>query len=316
MENKDVVVFVLSYNKLGYLEKLIAWLEKAGFRKIFIVDNASTYSPLVEYLQASSHTVYRLEKNYGHLAVWECGLFDDMLRVHPYIVTDPDILPIEECPGEVTHHFWRILSDHPEVTKVGFSLKIDDIPDTYSLKKNVIEWEKQFWKKSIGDGLYDASIDTTFALYRPGIYPNDKRWWRSIRTGFPFIARHLPWYENSLLPKSEEDVYYEKHLKEKSSFWSVTDGNLLKEYNTKFIGELSGLYAMRRWKILSFVYRVIFLLTWKKRFLEKAKTKRFLLESIDVTDVAEAQKRNVDIASVVFSIQNSGGWKFLERIGL
>lgn len=316
MENRDVDVFVISYNKLRYLKKLIAWLESAEFEKIHVVDNASTYPPLVSYLQTSSHVVHRLEKNFGHLAVWECGLFENILRSRPYIVTDADVLPIEECPKEVVRYFWHILRDYPRMTKVGFALKIDDIPDTYIFKKNVVEWENRFWKKPMGRGVYEASIDTTFALYRPGIYPIEKQWWKSIRTGFPYMARHLPWYEDSSLPKNEEDKYYERHLKKKSSFWSVTDPELLEQYNKDLVRELLNLYAMRRWKILSFLYRMMFFVTRKERFLRKSKKKDSLFESVDGMSAEQIQQRNIDILSTISSTRKLRGWKTLERIGV
>ena len=58
---------------------------------------------------------------------------------------------------------------HFNICKVGFALRIDDLPQHYPLKEKVIKWEKQFWTKKVNktDNIYYAEIDTTFALYKP-----------------------------------------------------------------------------------------------------------------------------------------------------
>ena len=311
MENKDVNVFIISFNRLKYLVQLVAWLEKAGFEKIHIVDNNSTYPPLLDYLRNSQHTVHRLDKNYGHLAVWECGKFKDIIDNEYFIVTDFDILPVEECPLGVTEYFKNILDKHPKFTKAGFSLKIDDLPDFYNYKKNVIEWESQFWKNKLADGLFEASIDTTFALYRPGIYPTQKKWWRSIRTDFPYIARHLPWYENSSVV-DEEGIYYQKNIKNKSSFWSVTDIDLLKKYNEEIWHELDAIYASPRWKFLQIIYKTLNFVFHKDQFGRKIGKKQ-KISMTDITNIKVIQKYNKELTQELGTIQASEGWQFFER---
>jgi len=312
MSNKDIEVFVISYNRLTYLKKLIGWLENAGFEKINIVDNNSTYPPLLEYLKKTEHRVHRFGKNYGHMAVWACGRFTDIIDNEYYIVTDNDILPIEECPQNVADHFKGILDRYKKFTKVGFSLKIDDIPDSYGFKENVLEWEYQFWEKKIADGLFDASIDTTFAMYRPGIYPNQKKWWKSIRTDFPYMARHLPWYEKS----SEidgEDLYYQKNIKNKSSFWSVMDIDLLKKYNEEIWTELNGVYSSFRWKLLQLAYKSLNLIFHKEQFRRKI-GKKEKISIKDILDVKIVQKINKEMTHELGTIYASGGWRFFEKL--
>lgn len=226
----NIPLFVIAYNRVAYLERLITWLEVAGYKNIHIVDNASVYPPLLDYLRKSTHHVHRMDRNYGHRVVWDCGQFDAILQNEFYAVTDCDVLPVEDCPAHAVGHFYQVLQQYPNHTKVGFSLKIDDLPDCYSFKQNVIKWENQFWNKTIVDGLFEAQIDTTFALYRPGIYPKDSRWWNAIRTDHPFTARHLPWYQDSS-SLSEEERFYQSQLPPKSTHWSVSDPVLLQEQN-------------------------------------------------------------------------------------
>jgi hypothetical protein len=110
------------------------------------------------------------------------------------------------------------LKKHPSIEKIGMGLKIDDLPEHYHNKRKVIEWERQFWKKIVERGVYDASVDTTFALYRP--YTNGAKWVApAYRTGEPYVAHHMPWYENSSDP-GEENLYYAEHARVGASHWT------------------------------------------------------------------------------------------------
>lgn len=236
-------IFLIAFNRLEPLLHLVPWLERAGYVNIHIIDNASTYPPLLAYLDASAHHVHRMDKNYGHLVLWDSGRFNDIINHRNYVLTDCDILPDDDCPADVVRRLAEILARYPNFTKTGLSLRIDDLPDHYSLKAKVLEWEAPFWENPLEDGaLYEAAVDTTFAYYRPGIAPKDPRWWRSLRTAAPLTARHLPWYVDTSQP-SEEDMYYQTHLKEMSSQWSTTDPVLLKEQNIKLQAEV---HALRR----------------------------------------------------------------------
>lgn len=208
---KDFPVFIISFNRLDYLCKLINWLEKNNYRNIIIVDNASTYPPLVNYLASCPHKVERIPENLGHMVVWKCGKFNDILNTSYYYVTDPDVVPTDDCPNDSAQVFFDLLQQHPYVTKVGFSLKIDDIPEHYALKNTVIAWETRFFEKIAlqyhGVDIYNAEIDTTFALYRPGQQLENNNFYSAMRTGSPYTARHLPWYKN-LDILSDEDKFY------------------------------------------------------------------------------------------------------------
>lgn len=236
-------IFLIAFNRLEALLQVIAWLERSGYSNIHIIDNASTYPPLLAYLETSPHHVHRMPKNYGHLVLWDSGRFDDIIQHQNFVLSDCDILPDNDCPADVVEQLAKVLDRYINFTKVGLSLRIDDLPDHYSLKAKVLEWEAPFWEHPLEGGtLYEAALDTTFAYYRPGISPKDQRWWRSIRTAAPLTARHLPWYANTS-QLSQEDIYYQTHLKEMSSQWSTTDPVLLKEQNIKLQAEV---HALRR----------------------------------------------------------------------
>ena len=154
-------------------------------RGVYILDNDSSYPPLLEYYQRMRKDiqVIPLGANIGHTALWSMKLPQRLKVNGPFVYTDPDIVPIAECPPHVLDFFLEVLRAFPTKTKVGFGLRIDDLPEHYKFKRKVIAWESQFWGKKITPKLYDAAIDTTFALYRP----NSGYDLSGIRSGFPYL---------------------------------------------------------------------------------------------------------------------------------
>ncbi len=71
-----------------------------------------------------------------------------------YVYTDPDVLPTEDTPKDFMQYFMDILNRYPEIDKVGFGLKMDDIPDHYPKKDKVIKWEKSLFTDEIEPGLF------------------------------------------------------------------------------------------------------------------------------------------------------------------
>lgn len=209
MDYKHIPIFIISYNRLSDLRLLIERLNRDGYKNIIVVDNASDDKNLLMYLKSLDCRVELLDKNYGHKVVWKSGLFDDIINNSYYVVTDPDILPTEECPSDYIKFFKQVLDCYPEVTKVGFSLKISDLPIENPFRMDVIRWESFFFDKviSMKPLLYKADIDTTFALYRPGKIVD---FFSSIRTGKPYEARHLPWYWSKDNYSDEIEEYLKK----------------------------------------------------------------------------------------------------------
>jgi len=200
-------VFILVRDRVTPLRALVGWLEERGFEELYLLDNDSAYPALLEYLDASPHTVIRLGRNVGKHALWFDRRYRRLIARRPFVLTDPDVVPAAECPPDVLERFSSLLGRYVDVTKVGFGLRIDDLPDSYRFKREVLAWEGQFWSERllVEPGVYRAPIDTTFALYR--------RWASApppidaLRTGSPYVARHTTWYVDSSAP-GEEDAYY------------------------------------------------------------------------------------------------------------
>jgi hypothetical protein len=202
-------VFINARDRLTTLAELVTWLERAGVQEIYMLDNDSAYEPLLEYYEQTPHTVIRLGTNVGKFALWATPGVFERTGGRRFVYTDPDVVPSPECPLDALDHFDELLSRYPRVNKVGFGLRIDDLPDHYRHKETVVGWEQVMWEWPVERGVYYAPIDTTFALYREG----GGRAREALRTGFPYIARHESWYLDfdNLTP---EEAFYQSRAVE------------------------------------------------------------------------------------------------------
>ena len=224
--NAPIPLFIISYNQYTYLKSMIEQLSKYPGMTLYVIDNKSTYPPLIEYLkqletEGNVKVLYQPE-NYGH-SVYER---DEIIALggDKYVVTDPDLLLNSNLPMNFIELLSNI-SDKYKASKVGFALEIKsninlskkvkvkdtdaDIVGSYLWKgregMTIPEWEAQFWKEKIDDPdyeLYRADIDTTFALINKLYYNKGSRD-NSIRVAGNFTAVHRPWL-----------VDYEKEFKE------------------------------------------------------------------------------------------------------
>ena len=215
--NNQYPIFIICRDRYSCTIDLINWLEKTGQENIYLIDNDSKYEPLLEYYEKSPHTVIKTGFNFGHHVPWTFQSIEKDASNQFFIVTDPDILPVEECPLDAIDRFKYLLDKYPDRTKAGFGLKLDDIPDHYSNKLSVIEHESQFWTgyNPEPDVIY-ANIDTTFAMYRPGASVDI---YASMRTYGKYVARHMPWYVDSS-NLSPEEVFYRSRLSPSINNWN------------------------------------------------------------------------------------------------
>lgn len=206
----DPPILITVRDRLSDLRRLVDWLERAGHQRLVLLDNASTYGPLVEYLEASPHEVRYLGENLGARCAW---IADQTPPDAWFVVTDPDILPTEDCPLGLVAHLHRLLLEHPRFSKAGPGLFLDDIGET-----DFLNWERSLVGisssefpvprgREIAPGAFASLIDTTFALCRP----NAPFTYDAIRAGAPYLARHLSWYRESE-PSDEDRFYLERAL--------------------------------------------------------------------------------------------------------
>lgn len=194
-----IPIFITTRDRLTDLRLLVEWLERAGHERITLIDNASTWEPLQEYLLACPHEVHFLHENHGSQALWQAGLAPE----ERFVLTDPDILPTEDCPVDAVDRLAELLDCH-QAQKAGLGLMLDDVPsDTPSL-----DWERSLVspERELEPGVFRSLVDTTFALYERGAAFGLE----ALRTGAPYRARHLAWYRR-LEDLDEEHRYYLAH---------------------------------------------------------------------------------------------------------
>ncbi len=214
-----IPIIINNRNRLTYLLKLINSLEVRGYRNLIIIDNDSTFPPLLDYYKNyCKYKVCYLNKNLGHLALWKSKHFLKYITSY-YVYTDSDIEIINECPENFLQEFRNEMILSKNIQKIGFSLKINDLPIEYKNKDYVEQWESQFYIKHYSSDYFVAKVDTTFALYRPFSFGGSSDFHLTLRSAYPLMARHLPWYENSA-QMTAENIYYLENART-STFWSI-----------------------------------------------------------------------------------------------
>ncbi|RZK25788.1 MAG: hypothetical protein EOO43_04615, partial [Flavobacterium sp.] len=93
---KNTPIFINNRNHYTFLKELIDWFDKNGFTNYYVIDNDSTYPPLLDYYKNYlKGRVIFLQRNVGHLSFWKEGLINRVKNSF-YIYTDSDILPVLE----------------------------------------------------------------------------------------------------------------------------------------------------------------------------------------------------------------------------
>lgn len=231
-------MFVPSFNAVTYLKMMVEQLSDLGCRNIIVVDNASTYKPMLSYLNRlpAAVTVVKLKQNLGPRNL----VYDPLnFSVFPklFCVTDPDLVFNSEMPRDFIEQLLNI-SMELECGKVGLALDISDrekmIQDDIRVGERLKIWEHEarHWKQKIynlsdGQPVFKAEIDTTFALYNKDFFqPFDGgrfslgKFLSATRVGGNFTCQHLPWYKENGLP-AEEESYYKKEARD--SFYLRSD---------------------------------------------------------------------------------------------
>ena len=214
---KNIPIIINNFNRYTMLKDLVECFEKRGYKNIYIIDNNSTYPPLLDYYKTIPYTVFRLKENLGFMAYMKSGIYKQFKNKF-FVYTDPDIFLPDECPDDFLGHFYNILISTPYCAKVGCAIKIDDIPDCYAHKDKVISWESRYWQRPIGDDKYVAVIDTTIALYKPNVRVGVGYTGNRIRVAGKYTCIHRPWYIDSK-NLDDEEQYYVNSVKQ-STFWT------------------------------------------------------------------------------------------------
>ena len=123
-EGMDTIpIFILSFNRKDCLKQFIEAVRKKVNNPIYIIDNNSSYPPLLEYLdelEKDGITVFRRTDNTGHMTFFSKDDYKEF-RQDFYIHSDPDVILMDECPDDFVERMFNVLEKYPNIQKVGIS---------------------------------------------------------------------------------------------------------------------------------------------------------------------------------------------------
>lgn len=198
----DIPIILNNFNRLSTTKKLADDLYKLGYTNIHILDNNSTYPPLLDWYKNCPYKVELLGKNHGQLAIYNSDYINNFNGWVAY--SDSDIELNVDCPKGFIETMIQGADKYKRL-KAGLALRIDDLPTTrYGIY--VKREEQKFWTKELEPGLYDADVDTTFSVIKVG----QPFMYQALRLAGNLTARHIPWYLDyeNLTP---EELYIIEH---------------------------------------------------------------------------------------------------------
>ena len=221
MTLSNINIVINNRNRLTTTKKMVEKLLSINRNEqIIIIDNGSTYPPLLEWYNKIIDTVnIRFHKNEGHLALWATGLYKELGEY--FIYTDADIILPDNLPLDWKEIMFNIMMKYPEYKKIALGLRIDDLPEHYLFKYQVKRNEGRWWLQEVEANLYKADTDTTFSLMKnfgDNCYPS----LRICREDL--ICRHHGWYL-CLDNLDDEEKYYLDHLQNTMTQYSKQHKN-------------------------------------------------------------------------------------------
>lgn len=206
-----VKAIIINRNLLTTLKNTVEFLRKEKRVEIHILDQNSNYPDLLKWYKTIPEKVHYLSTNNGPYIAWDDKFKN--LRNNYFIVTDPDC-NYDDVPLDWLDKMLSVLNTlKNNVFKVGFSLDIDDLPNS-EIGIQAYNHEKKYWHKKIELG-WDAHIDTTFALYKPKTPFS----YNGLRLDKPYCIKHIPWYlTNETI--TDEWLFYLKNASSVSTWGS------------------------------------------------------------------------------------------------
>lgn len=186
---KKIPVIIINRDLITWPSKMVECIKKFNcVGDIIIVDNQSTYEPLLDWYKTNPCDIVYSNFN-GQSSPWDMEIPTKMGYDY-YVVSDPD-LDLSETPLDCLIYLKEKLKSHEEYDRIGLSLSnyvVDrDSPYHFHLET----WYENEWKpESVRDGLLtEQKFDTTF-----GIYHIDRHFsGTSCCTNKPYSAKHIPW---------------------------------------------------------------------------------------------------------------------------
>lgn len=210
-------IYLTNMNRLSTTKKMVEDLFRLNPNSdITIIDNASTYPPLLNWYREIGKYV-KIRKNDVNRGPW--SFFYSRINLEcqntHYVYSDADLELNPEMPYNWQEIMLECLKKYGR--KASLALKLSDVPEG-DLKEQIKNHQSICWYPTEEKDVYRAITDMTFSMdekskgYR----------FESMRLAGKFECRHIPWYldANNL---SEEEKYYIEHLDGKypDAKWSM-----------------------------------------------------------------------------------------------
>jgi len=240
---KQTPIIVINRDRM-YVRRFVIQMHAMGYFNIYILDNWSTYKPLLAFYRTGAAWVCMLKHNFGSRVLWEAGprmywsktqSFESYIDTNylVYVYADGDCVFTADTPHYWLYTFYRLMVAY-NVAKVGPSLLYDDIPSTYPARQDVWDFmgmtaNKRNSRKrpTTSKDVFYTWIDTTLALYSKKIQqlrslPDAFLWgdmpgWEHLEVGGRCSIRHLPWYEDPFWDPPDV-VHYERHRRKGNAY--------------------------------------------------------------------------------------------------
>jgi hypothetical protein len=210
-------------NRLSTTKKMVEKLFSLnGNARINIIDNASTYPPLLKWYEEIQNdvNVIRQSTNLGCWTFFYSG-HASSCKDDYYIYSDSDL----ELNSNMPYNWQEVLMDYHKRwnRKASLVLRLDDVPAS-DVKDRILEHQSICWDPTDEENVWTGVTDMTFSFdAKSAGYRYD-----SVRLGNNFACRHIPWYlDFTNLP--EEEIYYLENLDNlyPDAIWSSINKQLL-----------------------------------------------------------------------------------------
>lgn len=215
-----IPVVIINRDLLTWPSKMVEDLKTFdNIGDIIIVDNQSTYEPLLEWYKTNPCEIIYSPVNYGQSVPWDLKLHHER-SFNYYVVTDPD-MDLSETPKDSLTYLVQKMEEHPEYDRIGLTLSNYDLPEDSPYHFHVKTWqERSVPEDSIKNGLLTKQIfDTTFGMYNITRHFSGT----SCCTQLPYGVKHIPWNITkdeiqNLKEKNYEFYYYLKNATSSASY--------------------------------------------------------------------------------------------------
>jgi len=223
-KSPETPIVIPTFNNPTYLKNTVDYFLKRDFN-IIVLDNASTYPPMIKLLFDLSENdkcfIVMQSSNQGPRQFFYDNNFYNWLPNYFY-ATDPDLGYNEDLTREDWLSFIDI-SEKLDMYKVGVGMRLDiesshilDLVRNYGYMTSIRDLENGYYLKPCsvtehGDVIYDAPIDTTFALYNKRNQPvfGNNFMDKNVRVRGRFDSWHYGWFDPQPIPAEEQEFYTE-----------------------------------------------------------------------------------------------------------